>query len=195
MSVDVVANACKAVADNEVGTARSLLRRNYPFEVRPRAAREYTKRDMLEVFIRDGFVCRYTDQRLVFVGALRLLSHLCPDEFPYHRNWRTDACHIAYWDLCPTIDHVVAITRDGQDEFENWVTTSMTTNMRMGNAGQREPRDVNALENRWDGLTIWFATQVKDNEALLKTLGSSVREWYRAANSLRAALGALPRGA
>ena len=30
------------------------------------------KSEMLDVLIRDGFVCRSSDDRLVFVGALRL---------------------------------------------------------------------------------------------------------------------------
>jgi hypothetical protein len=69
----------------------------------------------------------------------------------------------------------------------------MTTNLRLGIAGEREPRDVSALKNRWDGLTNWFLHQVKDDDALLKALGSSVKEWHGAAKKLRAELEALPR--
>ncbi|MFZ1427770.1 MAG: hypothetical protein WAS21_13460 [Geminicoccaceae bacterium] len=48
------------------------------------------------MFTRDGFVDRYSGERLVFPGTLRLLAKLLPNEFPFHSNWRTDACHFAF---------------------------------------------------------------------------------------------------
>jgi len=62
----------------------------------------------------DGFIDRYSGQRLVFPGALRLLSHLLPAQFPFHTNWKTDSCHLAFYELFPTIDHVVPISRGGR---------------------------------------------------------------------------------
>ena len=50
--------------------------------------RRYTHRQRLELFQRDRFTDRYSGQRLVFPGTLRLLSHLLPEAFPYHPNWK-----------------------------------------------------------------------------------------------------------
>ena len=67
-------------------------------------------------------------KRLVFPGTLRLLSHLLPEEIPYHPNWKYSECHSLYWHLYPTVDHVVPIARGGLDTTGNLVCTSMLRN-------------------------------------------------------------------
>lgn len=37
-------------------------------------------------------------------------------------------CHIVYWELFPTIDHIVPVARGGRNSEENWVSTSMLRN-------------------------------------------------------------------
>ena len=84
---------------------------------------------MTRVFARDGFVDRYSGDKLVFPGTLlRLLSALMPDEFPAHPNWKMSASHVMYWELCPTIDHLVPVARGGADNESNYVTISMLRN-------------------------------------------------------------------
>jgi HNH endonuclease len=91
---------------------------------------------------------------------LRLLSLLLPNEFPFQSNWKFDACHFAFWELFPTIDHVVPVSRGGSDREDNLVTTSMMLNAAKANftleqLGWTLHHDV----NRWDGLTSWFMRQ------------------------------------
>jgi hypothetical protein len=57
--------------------------------------------------MRDGFCDRYTGRRLVFPGVLRLISELFPKEFPWHPNWKQGVGHSLYWELSPTVDHVI----------------------------------------------------------------------------------------
>jgi hypothetical protein len=57
--------------------------------------------------MRDGFCDRYSGDRLIFSGVLRVLSDLFPLEFQWHPNWKIGACHNFYWLLQPTIDHIV----------------------------------------------------------------------------------------
>lgn len=85
------------------------------------------------VFTRDGFVDRYSGDLLVFPGTLRLLAKLLPHEFPFHSNWKADACHPAFWQLFPTIDHVVPVSRGGADADSNWMSTSMLRNSAKAN--------------------------------------------------------------
>jgi len=66
---------------------------------------------MLAAFARDGFVDRYSGARLVCGATLRLISKRPPVQFPFQPNWRTDACHFAFWDLAPTIDHILPVSR------------------------------------------------------------------------------------
>jgi len=113
----------------------------------------------MRVFLRDGFVDRYSGTRLVFPGTLRLLSQLLPEELPFHLNWKMSECHMMFWELFPTIDHIVPVARGGADEASNWVTTSMIRNQAKANWtleelgwSLREPAEA----GRWDGLLGWF---------------------------------------
>jgi hypothetical protein len=78
-------------------------------------------------------VDRYSGLPLVFPGVLRLLSRLLPQEFPFHPNWKMAETHPAYWELFPTIDHVLPVSRGGVDSDVNWVTTSMLRNAAKAN--------------------------------------------------------------
>jgi hypothetical protein len=82
----------------------------------------------MRVFRRDAFIDRYTGKRLIFPGTLRLLSFMHPTEFPSLENWKTDACHFAFWELFPAVDHLVSVSRCGRDDMDNWVCTSMASN-------------------------------------------------------------------
>jgi hypothetical protein len=95
----------------------------------------------------------------VFPGTLRLLSRLLPNKFPFHTNWKTDSCHFAYYELFPTIDHLVPVSRGGLDTFENWITTSMLRNSAKANFTLEELSWTLHPEgslDAWDGLTRWF---------------------------------------
>lgn len=139
----------------------------------------------MRVFLRDGFVDRYSSERLVFPGTLRVLSLICPEEFPYHKNGKTDVCHMVWWELFPSIDHVVPVTRGGTDDDSNWVTTSMLRN------GVKALWTLEELGwelhpsgklKEWDGLTRWFCSFMKSDEHPEVDRGLPyLREWYRAA--------------
>ncbi len=139
----------------------------------------------LSVFSRDGFVDRYSGKRLVFPGVLLLLSRLYPQEFPYHRNWKMDSTHFAYWELSPTLDHIIPLARGGQDIGSNLVTTSMLRNQAKANWTLEElgwkllpPGDL----GDWDGLMNRFIEIVRANTNVLKD--PKIRKWHAAATSL-----------
>ncbi|WP_196590625.1 HNH endonuclease domain-containing protein [Pectinatus frisingensis] len=135
---------------------------------------------MLQIFVRDGFIDRYTGNKLIFPGTLRILSELMPQEFPYHLNWKMDACHIAWWQLSPTIDHILPIARGGNNEPDNLVCTSMLKNKTKDNflldelgwnlfpAGDFE---------KWDGLINWFIKYVENNRSILNC--NYIANWYK----------------
>jgi hypothetical protein len=65
----------------------------------------------------------------VFPGALRLISMRLPHVFPYHPNWKMDACHFAYYELFLVLDHVVPSARGAhRRDPANVVTTSNVRN-------------------------------------------------------------------
>ena len=131
--LNVIAGALSDLTQGEVESASARICAGYPFEPSEHRKRSWTQRRALSIFLRDGFVDRYTGDQLVYPGALRVLSLLVPKAFPAHPNWKMSETHMAYWELFPTLDHVLPIARGGPDNDENLVTTSMMNNQAKSN--------------------------------------------------------------
>ena len=183
----VIRRICQALSNGDVAAARDVIRSEYPFVPVTPEGRRYTELQSLQVFMRDGFIDRYSGQRLVFPGVLRLLSRQLPEEFPFHPNWKMSETHPAYWELFPTIDHVLPIARGGADSEANWVTTSMLRNAAKANWtlaelgwNLREP----GLLAEWDGLMGFFLEFIDSDNSPLKD--AYLRRWHIAAVRSRA---------
>ena len=171
------------LADNE-DTARAIIEQNYPhthFEIEKRT---YTLQQKMTQFIKDGFIDRYTGEKLLNPGILKIISHYFPNEFPYHPHWKMTETHSAYWELIPTLDHIYPIAKGGQDDESNWVTTSMKNNSIKSNYTIDEihwklyPQGNVA---NWDGLTSVFLQLVEKDASLLKD--AYIKSWYNASKS------------
>lgn len=165
--------------------ATSLLQSEYPFDPLVPVRRSYGRKAMLQVFVRDGFRDRYRGERLVFPGALHLLSWRLPSAFPYHPHWKVDLTHSANWQLCATIDHVVPVSRGGEDAESNRVTTSMLRNSSKAHWTLEELGWTLYPEGsfaEWDGFLGWFVDEVvrSDSEAQ----PAHIQEWLRVARRL-----------
>jgi len=118
----------------------------------------------------------------MFPGALRLLSFLLPKEFPYHPHWDMSRCHPMYWELCPTLDHVVPLALGGTDQDTNLVITSMLRNQQKGPFTVDElgwtVREPGKLAE-WDGQLGWFIEYVRCHEEILEQ--APLKKWFRAA--------------
>jgi hypothetical protein len=165
------AQTIKAVCDSllagDAQAAGATARSGYPFAPPQSTGRAYTEAECTRIFIRDGFIDRYSGTQLVFPGTLRLLSRLLPSEFPFHPNWKMTETHMVYWELFPTVDHIVPIARGGADEETNWVTTSMLRNSAKSNWTLEELgwQLVPAGDLQWDGLLAWFVEFLKRNQS------------------------------
>ena len=130
-------------------------------------------------FVRDGFIDRYSGKRLLHPGMLKVLSFYYPEDFPYHPHWKVSESHVAYWELCPTIDHVRPIAAGGRDEPANWVTTSMMNNAVKSNWTleqlQWRLHPPGSMAD-WDGLTSVFLDIVRKDGTLLDD--GYIRKWY-----------------
>ena len=184
---EAIKTICDVLASRGAAEASGIAWQEYPFIPAPPAVtRKYTEAQALRVFVRDGFVDRYSGDLLVFPPALRVLTALLPDDFPFHRNWKMEKTHQAYWVLFPTLDHVVPIARGGRADEENLVSTSMLRNSAKANSTLEElgwslhpPGDV----KRWDGMLAWCTDFIGSNEKLLKN--HYIRRWYRVAVAYR----------
>ncbi len=59
-------------------------------------------------------------------------SELMPNEIPFHPNWKMSESHIAYWQLIPTVDHVVPVSRGGVNHEHNLQILCMSCNGQKG---------------------------------------------------------------
>ncbi|WP_434579223.1 hypothetical protein [Thermoanaerobacterium thermosaccharolyticum] len=139
----------------------------------------------MQIFLRDGFIDRYTGDKVVIPGILKVLSVYFPKDFPYQSHWKMEETHIAYWELVPTIDHIIPIATNGEDIEENWVTTSMLHNSIKSNwtleqIGWKLVAPGNL--NEWDGLTNLFISIVENNNNLLED--NYIRKWYLLAKTM-----------
>ena len=181
---EVIRSVCEALSGDLDDEARAFIRQQYPFVPTVSAGRRYTNVQRVRIFLRDGCIDRYKGHRLVFPGTLRLLSLRLPQELPFQRNWKMDQCHQMWWELYPTIDHVVPVARGGIDDETNWVCVSMLTNAIKANwtldeldwKGPLAPGHL----TEWDGQTQWCLDQLEVHPEL-RSVDPSLREWERAA--------------
>lgn len=180
----IIADACAALARGDETAAACALAR-YPAPPPPRTRGSTSPLQATRVFMRDGFVCRYSGIRLVNPGALRILSLRFPAAFPYHPHGRFDSAHPAWWDLFPTVDHLIPIARGGTSEPANIVTASLAKNtlkagwtldelgwslLPAGSTGE------------WDGLTLWMLDYAARSDG---AISAYVARWVNAARQLR----------
>lgn len=178
---EIIKRICELLLRSDTNSARAVAIAEYPFASVENAGRKYTEYQMTSVFIRDGFLDRYSGAKLVFPGSLRLLSRLMPEEFPAHPNWKMTASHIVYWELFPTVDHVLPVARGGADDESNWVTTSMLRNSAKSNWTLEELGWTllpSGDYTDWDGLLKWFMNYVVKDVSQLDD--PYVRRWHKA---------------
>lgn len=179
----IIEKALAALSSKRQVAAAEIINDDYPFNPVERHNRNSSPYQSSKIFIRDGFIDRYSGKRLVFPPVLRLLSIRLPQVFPYHRNWKMDRCHIAFWELYPTLDHILPIARGGSDDESNLVCTSQLRNNAKSNWTLEEmgwellkPGDF----AKWDGLIQDFMDYVEKHQEALSE--SFIKRWYLAAN-------------
>lgn len=178
----ILATAAQLISKGDFSGASEVVASEYPFTPFLNAGRSYTPRAMTRVFVRDGFIDRYRGTRLIFPPTLRLLSHYLPETIPYHKNGKMSEGHMAYWELFPTIDHVVPVARGGADEEENWVCCSMLTNSIKSNWTLEQLQwtlQPPGTCSDWDGMVSWFLHQVETDPEVLAN--PYIKKWHSAA--------------
>lgn len=170
-NAEVLRDVCAALRGGDSGSARETLRSHYPFVRVEQIVRRFSERQSMGLFMRDGFIDRYTGNRLINPGVLRLLHVVLRDDFPAHPNWKASETHIAFWELFPTVDHLVPVSRGGPDDKSNWVTASMLSNQAKAHWSVKdlgwELHPAGAVEE-WDGLSRWLVDYVAENPTVLE---------------------------
>lgn len=178
---EIIKQICQSLLSDNKEDCRKIANENYPFVSNPQEKRKYTPTQQTKIFLRDGFIDRYSGQKLLFPGIFRILKIELADVFPAHLNWKMTETHIVYWELFPTLDHIFPIARGGSDSEENWITTSMLKNSAKSNWTLEEigweikpPGDLRT----WDGLTEMFSELIRKNTYLLAD--PYIKKWHTA---------------
>jgi hypothetical protein len=114
--------------------------------------------EMLAVYKRDCWTCRYCGARTIAPPVLRTLSSIYPDRFPYHPNWKAGQVHPAYLLLSTSLDHVTPGSRGGAwADRENLVTACWPCNSGKADFTLEEigwrPLEEAEAPSDWDALT------------------------------------------
>ena len=184
---NVIASVATALLQNNKSTAKALLSDSYPHQPFIAEKRNYTLAQKMAQFLKDGFIDRYTGQKLLNPGILKIISVYLPDDFPFHPHWKMTDTHIAYWELTPTIDHIYPIANGGVDDESNWVTTSMKNNSIKSNYTIDEIHwSICPAGNlqEWDGLTSLFILLAENDSNLLND--PYIKKWYRISKQMLA---------
>ena len=162
----LIKNICELLLDEKRQDSIDFANENYPFNTRQPQKRQYSKFQMCKVFLRDGFIDRYSGDKLIFPGLIKIMTIEFPEIFKYHRNWKMSDTHMIYWDLFPTIDHLIPVARGGQDNYSNWITTSMIRNSAKSNWTLEEigwNLHTKGQLDEWDGLVKCFLELTNKN--------------------------------
>ncbi len=185
IGVNALIAACMALTENDIAKGKSIIKERYPHQKPSRERKSFNKKEQISIFLRDGFIDRYSGDRLIFPGVLCILSYLMPDVFPYQDNWKTVECHQAWWKLFPSIDHVVPLAFGGTNDEDNLLCTSMKRNLAKSTSTLEEvgwhiypPGKL----TDWDGMLSWFMEYVPEHEELLKD--DATRRWYEACQKI-----------
>ncbi len=184
-NADILKQAAQYIRSDKCEEAGLIIRECYSYISTRRESRQYSRVQQIDQFFNDGFIDRYFGTKLINPGLLRLLSVKLPEDFPYHPNWKTDECHIAYWDYQPTMDHIIPIARGGRNESSNWVTTSMKGNLAKKNYTLEQlnwrlyPKgDI----RKWDGLSELYVNIMEKEPELKRIKGAG--DWYNPTKSV-----------
>lgn len=180
--LEAIKTAAYYLQIQETKQASDVIQKEYPFHKPKKGERKYSMQEMLALFIDDGFIDRYSGEKLIHPGMLRVLSELLEDGvFPYDSHWKTSDCHPAYWKYQPSVDHIVPVSFNGEDTRRNWITTSFSRNQAKGNISLEQIGwEIKPRGNfeEWDGLTHDFLA-IYELYPKLQKIGR-IRKWYQA---------------
>ena len=184
---EIIKEICEKIECDKILDAKNILKNKWEHKKLKNNGRQYTVNQKTQIFWRDGFIDRYSGEKLVYPPVLKVLSMKMEEEFPYHKHWKMADTHIAWWELIPTIDHVEPIARGGLDNEENWVCTSQLRNSAKSNWTLEElgwKKYNKGDPKKWDGLIGWFMEYMENAPKEIKD-DPYIKKWYKAAIKLQ----------
>lgn len=136
------------------------------------------------VFVRDGFIDRYTGQQLLYPGALLLLQQLRPEFLQRMQEQPDQRTSCTKQDeLMPKVDRIVPLHLGGRDDDQNWITTSVRRYIMRGiHTPEKLGWEVHPPGSlrKWDGLMEWFLQMMESNtNRAIDRSDAQLQKWYR----------------
>lgn len=144
----------------------------------------------VQVYRRDGWICRWCGRPVIFAPALKYLQVFARlngagQPVAYHdKNWTR--CNAPLLDeLGAVIDHVEAHSRGGSASLDNFATACNKCNAKKSNASHRDfsnrsPRPIIKAKygepENWDGLSTLFVILIEQS---LNVATISELSWLR----------------
>ncbi len=119
-----------------------------------------SKEFQYQVFCRDKWHCRYCNDAVFFSPILKVLESISPGHGYYHPNGKSDEMLTLFANKFASIDHIIPVTRGGENSIENYVTSCWKCNLMYGNKthkkGKPLPNPINSSGTKWDGLSSLY---------------------------------------
>ena len=79
--ITTIKQSAESIFTGNIESAKNVINKEYPFKKLKPEGRSYTDKEKYEQFVRDGFIDRYSGEKLVNPGLLKVLSFYMPDAF------------------------------------------------------------------------------------------------------------------
>ena len=122
-----------------------------------------SRKRQLRVYRRDNFVCRYCRRETILHAALEYLAKQCPEQLPYHPNWKRSETHPLFYDITTSCDHIVPLSRGGDDDDTNLAATCARCQYMKSDWPLEELNWTlhDREDSDWDGLTGLFVVSFR----------------------------------
>lgn len=133
-----------------------------PIAYPPRAfppRRGLTREQMVRIFKRDAFTCRYCRGKTIMTPIMEILGTIYPESFPFQSaGWKAGVTHPAVISRSPAVDHVAPVVLGGTNDDANLVTACTPCNTIKSDftlemlGWELQP----IATSDWDGLTRYY---------------------------------------
>ena len=74
VGITVISEVWNALLEDNLGKGQETIQNKYPHKKPLKTRKSFTKKEQLAIFMRDGFIDRYSGDKLIFPGVLCILS-------------------------------------------------------------------------------------------------------------------------
>ena len=135
------------------------------------------KADQLHVFNRDNWTCKYCGDPVFFSPTLKLLEDKSPGHGYYQGHGKTGEMLELFRTKWASVDHIIPVTKGGQNNIENYATACWDCNLTLNDAVENkpEPDKINQdnIDTNWDGLVSLYLKLAPENDGWTRLIGEN----------------------